>query len=201
MRTGGRVLTLLAVLVSLAGCGGHPALRQPPLPEPVIAPPATTTPSSVPPCATGLRFVTDQSEAAMGLRLMRVKAVNCGAEPVQLTGYPVVRLMDERYQPLAVEILRGSGGISDVPGFDAPPQPVTLQPGQTALSRFMWKNTQATLDPPVVGRHVDVQVGAVWQALIPKWSELVAEPKGEPQITIDLGSTGRLGVEAWRPAD
>lgn len=128
----------------------------------------------------------------MGLRVMSVEAVNCGTQPVQLNGYPHVRLLDEQWQPLDVEIISGSGGIAQVEGFDDPPQPITVQPGERAKSAFLWRNTHTSMDPPQVGSHVDIAAapGGAWQTLIP------VSP--DARINIDLGSTGRIGVRAWR---
>lgn len=192
MRSGGRILVLLAALVGLASCGTHAAIRQVPLPDPVVPQQVSlVTPTPEPSCDTGLRFTTNSTDAAMGLRVMSVEVFNCGTQPVRLDGYPQVRLLDERWQPLDVEILAGSGGISRVDGFDDPPQPITVQPGERARSAFMWRNTHASMDPPLVGSHVDIAAapGGTWQTLI------AVSP--ESRINIDLGSTGRLGVRAW----
>src|SRR5687768_12280452 len=118
MKPGGRILVLLVALVGLAACGARP--DAPPLPEPAAARPISlSTPASdEPSCATGLRFVTGYTDAAMGLRLMSIEMVNCGTQPVELNGYPQVKLLDERWQKLDVEIINGSGGISRVDGFD-----------------------------------------------------------------------------------
>ncbi|WP_154697452.1 DUF4232 domain-containing protein [Lentzea guizhouensis] len=189
MRPGGGVLVVTALLAVLASCGGQAALHQEPM---LPLTPAPTTPSpSEQPCANGLRFTTNGGDAAMGLRVMSVEVVNCGTQPVQLNGHPAVRLLDERWQPLDVAILPGSGGISRVDGFDDPPRPITVQPGERARSAFMWRNTHTTLDPPQVGSHVDIAAapGGAWQSLV------AVAP--EQNINIDLGSTGKLGVRAW----
>ncbi|MGZ3143293.1 DUF4232 domain-containing protein [Lentzea chajnantorensis] len=179
---------MVTALVALASCGRHTALRQ----EPVLPPPALTTAAPAEPaCTGGLRFTTSGGDAATGLRVMAVEVVNCGTEPVQLNGHPQVRLLDERWQPLDVAVLPGSGGIARLEGFDDPPQPITVQPGERARSAILWRNTHTTLDPPQVGSHVDLAAapGGAWQSLVP-----VAP---ERSINIDLGSTGRIGVRAW----
>jgi hypothetical protein len=190
MRTGGRILVLSAVLAGLAGCGTRPVVAQ--APEPLAQPVSLTTPSSEPPaCDTGLRFTTEVTEAAMGLRVMSVQLFNCGTQPVQLNGYPQVKLLDDRWQPLEAEIINGSGGVAAVEGFDNPPQPITVPPGERANSAFVWRNTHASIDPPLVGSHVDIAAvpGGTWQPL------QSVGPHGA--INIDLGSTGRMGVRAW----
>ncbi len=189
MRPGGGLLVVVAVLATLTSCGRHAAVRH----DPVLPPPvARSTPvPSEPVCAGGLRFTTDGGDEASGLRVLSVEVVNCGTEPVQLNGRPQVRLLDERWQPLDVAVLPGSGGIAQVGGFDDPPQPITVRPGERARSAFLWRNTHTSFDPPQVGSHVDIAAapGGTWQSLVP------VSPARD--INIDLGSTGRMGVRAW----
>src|SRR5687767_10670018 len=191
MKPGGRILVLLVALAGLAACGARP--DAPPVPEPGGARPISlSTPTSdEPSCATGLRFVTGYTSAAMGLRLMSVEVVNCGTEPVELNGHPQVKLLDEDRQQLDVEIINGSGGISRVDGFDDAPQPIVVQPGESAKTGFLWRNTHASIDPPQVGKHVDIAAapGGTFGQLL--------EASSERNINIDLGSTGRMGVRAW----
>lgn len=182
---------LVAALVSLVGCSsGADAL---PDWEPEVARPISqTTPSSAAPsCGTGLRFTEVSGDSAMGLRVRGIEVVNCGAQPIELNGYPQVKLLDEQWQQLDVQILDGAGGIALVEGFDIAPQPITLQPGERAKSGFIWRNTNTSIDPPLVGRHIDI-------AAVPggQWQSLVAMPPGE-DFHVDLGSTGRMGVQAW----
>jgi hypothetical protein len=182
---------LVAVLMSLAACGSRPEAS--PVGEPEVARPISLITPTVaePSCESGLRFAMVSGDSAMGLRVRDVEVVNCGAQPIQLNGYPQVKLLDEQWQQLDVQILDGSGGISRVEGFDDAPQPITLQPGERAKSGFIWKNTNTSIDPPLIGRHVDIAVaqGGTWQPLVPM-------PPGD-DFYIDLGSTGRMGVRAW----
>ncbi|HEX7307882.1 DUF4232 domain-containing protein [Lentzea sp.] len=147
--------------------------------------------SEDPGCAAGVRFTSNYTEAASGLRVMSVEVANCGAEPVHLNGYPQVSLFDVERRPLDVAILEGTGGITFLPGFNDPPQPITVQPGETAGSEFVWRNTNTSLEPPQVAEHVELatEPGAVRQPL-------VAVPP-QQRIYINLGSTGRMGVRAW----
>ncbi|KOV79970.1 DUF4232 domain-containing protein [Nocardia sp. NRRL S-836] len=189
MRPGGGLLVVVALLATLTSCGRHAAIRQDPVLPPPVARSAPTQPE--PACADGLRFTTEGGDAASGLRVMSVEVVNCGTEPVQLNGHPQVRLLDERWQPLDVSVLPGSGGIAQVGGFDDPPQPITVRPGERARSAFLWRNTHTTTGPPQVGSHVDIAAapGGAWQSLVP------VSPARD--INIDLGNTGRVGVRAW----
>jgi Protein of unknown function (DUF4232) len=170
MKPGGRILVLLAVLAGLS-----------------VSPMASAEPL----CDNGLQFTTTDGDAAMGLRVMQVQVRNCGTEALQLNGYPQVQLLDEERQPMVVDILEGSGGISSVDGFDAPPQPITVQPGETAKTAFMWKNTNTGEVPPQVGWYADMAAapGGVWYELAP------LPPR--TSMHIDLGTTGRMGVQAW----
>lgn len=142
-------------------------------------------------CDNGLRFTTNDTSAAMGLRVMSVEVSNCGTEAAQLNGYPQVKVLDEQRAQLDVAVLEGSGGIAAIEGFDDAPQPITVQPGETAKSAFVWRNTHASEEPPLVGEHVDVAAvpGGAWQPLE------ATSPQG--RILVDLGSTGRIGVRAW----
>lgn len=151
----------------------------------------TVSQADEPSCETGLRFTANGTSAAMGLRLMSVEVTNCGSEPLELNGYPQVKVLDAQHEQLDVAVLEGSGGIAAVDGFDAAPQPITVPPGESAKSAFLWRNTHASEEPPLVGKHVDIAAvaGDTWQPLVPT--------SQQGSISIDLGSTGRIGVQAW----
>ncbi|MFS8098571.1 DUF4232 domain-containing protein [Lentzea alba] len=179
MRAGGSILAVFAVLAGLVASGSGS----------VAAPVSPNTPADS--CETGLRFSEGDGDAAMGLRVVSIKVFNCGTQPVEFNGYPQIKLFDEEKQPLTVEILDGSGGISQVDGFDDPPVPFTLQPGETAKSAFMWKNRNTSGEPSQNARYLDIAAapGGTWQALEPF--------PPDTRVFIDLGDTGRLGVKAW----
>ncbi|MDX8047955.1 DUF4232 domain-containing protein [Lentzea sp. BCCO 10_0798] len=151
----------------------------------------TVSQAEEPSCETGLRFTANGTGAAMGLRMMSVEVTNCGSEPLELNGYPQVKVLDAQHEQLDVAILEGSGGIAAIEGFDDAPQPITVAPGESAKSAFLWRNTHASVDPPLVGKHVDIAAAAgdTWQPLVPT--------SQQGSILIDLGSTGRIGVQAW----
>ncbi|MFI8392675.1 DUF4232 domain-containing protein [Streptomyces sp. NPDC085540] len=141
------------------------------------------------PCPEGgVRLAEGEGNAAMGLRVVDFQLVNCGSAAYRLEGYPEVRLLDAEDRPLQVDIGHGTNGVTSSPDDgDAPPRPVTLQPGQAATTALMWRNlvTDSTV-PAAEGRVL----------------ELVPKP-GAPRLTlrlsapVDLGDTGKLGLGAW----
>ncbi|MFF8448887.1 DUF4232 domain-containing protein [Streptomyces leeuwenhoekii] len=134
---------------------------------------------------SGVRLTADEGDAAMGLRVVGLRLENCGGRPYSLDGYPALELLGEDRKPVAgVEVVRGSGGIAQVAGFDDPPRPVTLEPGETASAGLMWRNT-TEFGTPV---HVP-------------YVRVTARPGADPVTVtpeLDLGTTGTLGVRAWR---
>lgn len=148
--------------------------------------PADEAPSTAGPCPpSGVRVTSDDGEAAMGLRVVGLHLRNCSTRAHRLDGYPRVRLLDEDRKPVTgVEILHGSGGISTGTGFDAPPRTVILQPGESASSGLMWRNT-VTHGTPVNVPYVSViqKPGAAPVTVTPE---------------LDLGTTGKLGVSPWK---
>ncbi|MBH1937599.1 DUF4232 domain-containing protein [Streptomyces sp. AV19] len=133
---------------------------------------------------SGFRLTADDGDAAMGLRVVGLHLENCGTRPRRLDGHPLLELLDEDRKPVpGVDVLRGGGDIALVTGFDDPPRPVDLKPGETGFARLMWRNTTGAGDPVNVP-YVRVR----------------AEPGSRPLTVIpelDLGTTGKLGVSAW----
>ncbi|AJP02917.1 hypothetical protein TU94_16965 [Streptomyces cyaneogriseus subsp. noncyanogenus] len=134
---------------------------------------------------SGVRLTADEGDAAMGLRVVGLRLENCGSRPYSLDGYPALELLGEDRKPVAgVRVVRGSGGIAQVTGFDDPPRPVTLEPGETASAGLMWRNT-TEFGTPVHVPYVRVTAG-------PGADPVTVTPE------LDLGTTGTLGVRAWR---
>nr|WP_308401056.1 DUF4232 domain-containing protein [Streptomyces sp. AC512_CC834] len=134
---------------------------------------------------SGLRLTADRGDAAMGLRVVGLHLENCGTRTYSLEGYPVLQLLDAERQPVdGIEILRGTDGIPMAGGDDGPPGPVTLRPGESAVSGLAWRNTtqfgEAVTVPYV---RVRAEAGADAVTVAPH---------------LDLGTTGELGVRAWR---
>ncbi|MBK3630972.1 DUF4232 domain-containing protein [Streptomyces sp. MBT49] len=150
--------------------------------------PADEAPAEAGVCPTsGVRLTADDGDAAMGLRVVGLVLENCGERDYTLDGYPQVSLLDEDREPVeGVRVLKGSGGIATVAGFDDPPRPVTLKPGQRASAGLMWRNTTGS------GTAVDVPYVRV------------RARSGADPVTVtphlDLGTTGKLGVGPWRAA-
>nr|WP_280697506.1 DUF4232 domain-containing protein [Kitasatospora sp. GP82] len=101
-----------------------------------------TFPTTPRPCPeTGARLRTGDTEAAMGLRVMTVELVNRGKPPYALDGCPTVRVLDDSLEPFDVYVSHGSSAISTIERFDAGPTPLTVRPGETAVTRPTWRNT------------------------------------------------------------
>lgn len=188
------------LLAGAAGCETPPAPKAAPGPTAAPKKTPTSTPSAPAspaapepapePCPEGgVRLVEGSGDAVMGLRLEGYRLVNCGTDEYVLEGYPQVRLLDKQDQLLEVAIGHGSAPItSEVPAVDAPPERVTLAPGQTASMALLWRDriTDVTV-PPVEG-----------------WVLEVTPKPGAPRLglrltrPVDLGNTGQLGVGPWK---
>ena len=124
----------------------------------------------------------------MGLRVLGITLVNCGPRTYRLTGYPVVRSLDDDRKALKVRVLHGVKEIvgSAMP-WDGPPKPVVLKPGQQAGTAVAWRNTYNDIrKPPVTVTFLVIAplAGRPFQTIAPTGG-------------LDLGSTGRIGVSAW----
>jgi hypothetical protein len=188
-----------------AGCGGdgaegasdghEPSTTDAPS-TPTTAPASTVpAPPACPPSGAAVSVLV--TDAAMGLRYMVLALTNCGAEAYTVAGYPEIVLLDEDGQPYdAVEVLHGAGSVTGEDGyctpsgrFDDGPQTVQLAPGEAAQVGVAWRNT--TTD------EFDLLVNAPVMAIVPG-------PGEQPQhltldAPVDLGTTGRLALSAWRP--
>ncbi|MFE1836745.1 DUF4232 domain-containing protein [Streptomyces sviceus] len=134
---------------------------------------------------SGMHLYADEGDAAMGLRAVGLHLVNCGTRPMRLNGYPKLTIQDEDHRPVdGVRILQGTDQISTGLGGDSGPQPVVLRPGEAAVAGLAWRNTTQSGEP------VNAPYVRVW-----------AEPAADPVMVVpelDLGTTGKLGVGAWR---
>lgn len=137
--------------------------------------------------ASGIRVSIDQGDAAMGLRVVGLHLDNCGTRTYTVEGYPLLELLDEDRAPVdGVKILEGSAEISTGVGPEGPPGPVTLKPGEEATSALVWRNTTqmgTAVNVPYV--RVRAKAGADPVTVTPN---------------LDLGTTGKLGVNAWAKA-
>ncbi|MFG3295363.1 DUF4232 domain-containing protein [Streptomyces sp. NPDC048179] len=151
--------------------------------------PADEAPAETGACpASGLRLWADDGDAAMGLRVVGLHLENCGKRDYALDGYPVLSLLDDDREPVdGIRILHGGAAIAMGTGFDDPPRPLVLKPGETALSGLIWRNTT------LAGTAVNVP-----------YVRVLAKPGAAPVTVspgLDLGTTGKLGVGAWKRAD
>ncbi|MFD1150572.1 DUF4232 domain-containing protein [Saccharothrix hoggarensis] len=169
------------VLVLLSAC------------TPVPGQPEPAPSRSADACPHGVEYDVLAQEAAMGLRVLSLRATNCGAEAVELNGYPSVTVLDAERAPLLVAVGQGSFGISAVTAFDAPPQPVVVGPGESARTGLLWRNTYTDVSaPPAVGEHLEIAVAAGRPAQVYTPLDEHRHP-----VTLDLGSTGKVGVMPW----
>lgn len=151
--------------------------------------PAGEAPADPDTCpASGIRVYADKGDAAMGLRVMGLHLDNCGTRTYTVEGYPLLELLDDGFEPVdGVDILDGTGEISTGLGYDGPPQPVTLEPGESARASLAWRNTTE------MGTAVNVPYVRV------------RAKEGADPVTVtpnlDLGTTGRLGVGPWAKAE
>ncbi|MER5795276.1 DUF4232 domain-containing protein [Streptomyces sp. NPDC001980] len=157
--------------------------------EKVSKVPAAEAPARTGACpASGVRLWADDGDAAMGLRVVGLHLENCGKRDYTLDGYPELSLLDDDREPVdGIRILHGGAAIATGTGFDGPPTPLVLKPGETALSGLIWRNTT------LAGTAVNVP-----------YVRVLAKPGAAPVMVtpdLDLGTTGKLGVGAWKRAE
>jgi hypothetical protein len=156
-------------------------------PSPVGVVPSAAAAVTCPP--EGVRVEPGTGDAASGLRVLGITLTNCGKRTYRIDGYPAVRSLDKDRTALDVQVLKGVAEIAGpIPEWNAPPQPVTLKPGQRATAVVAWRNTYDNLEhPPVDVTFLEVA------PLAGRPAQVIAPDNG-----LDLGSTGRIGVSAWR---
>ena len=190
-----RLVVPLAFAVLLVGCA-RPARSSISEPRAFPSGPVLSAPGQVTPSASavtcppeGVRLEVGRGDAAMGLRVVGITLVNCGSRTYRLNGYPAVRSLDDDRRAVTVRVLHGVKEIvgSAMP-WDGPPKSVVLEPGQRAGTAVAWRNTYDDIrEPPVTVRFLDIA------PLAGRASQVIDAPGG-----LDLGSTGRMGVSAWR---
>jgi hypothetical protein len=117
----------------------------------------------------------------MGLRAVGLTLTNCGNKTYRLNGYPEVSLFDEDGSQVKVKV-RHDGTEVGLP--QDRPKPLSVRPGETAISTMSWRNT--------------VTFGDVERPAL-----LVAAPDAETEgnkfpLDVDLGTTGRITLTSWR---
>ncbi|MGW8948715.1 DUF4232 domain-containing protein [Streptomyces sp. NPDC055709] len=202
-----RMVILAAVAALTAGCGlpaeldreadpartGAQERPRPAVTAPAANAPAATAPASGAPTGagcpdTGARVSTGMVTAAMGLRATTVTLTNCGERDQRLNGYPDVRVRDVEHRPMNVTVLKGPGPITQLE--DPGPHPVTLKPGESAYSVFVWRYS-AVDTATLRGSGVYVEIAPVAGA---------ARQTVQPEGGLDIGETGMLGTTAWQKA-
>jgi hypothetical protein len=178
-------------LALLAGCGARPAASVPDL---TATPTTRTTPPKLG-CTGGVRFSLTGGDAAMGIRVVTIEMVNCGSRAFTVNGYPGVRLFDEEHNPIQVDVGQGSASVASVPEFDNPPAEVILQPGEKARSGLLWRNLVIDGRGAAMTAFFLEATPADGQA----WQEVTVRD-GASGAHIDIGTTGRVAVQAWQKA-
>ncbi|WP_246025230.1 DUF4232 domain-containing protein [Saccharopolyspora antimicrobica] len=174
----GRAGVLLAGVAVLAACTG-------PEPSPPPEPAPTSEPAGCP--ESGVEITAGQVDTAMFSRAMGIVMTNCGTGEYTVNGFPVVRVLDADQQPLDIAVGNGSRPVSAPDSYDAPPEPVTLRPGEQVTARVLWRNeVTSSTEAAVTGRYLEIAPAEGEPAQ-------VVEPDGG----VDLGTTGRLAVNAW----
>ncbi|MFC5286608.1 DUF4232 domain-containing protein [Actinokineospora guangxiensis] len=155
-------------------------------PAPTSSPAPTSVVDACP--ASGTTLSVGEVEGASGLRAAGIFLTNCDTRPHTVEGFPAVRVLDESGAPMDVLTGNGSEPVSSPDAFDAPARPITLAPGERATARVLWRSQVTSATAPVLrGRYLEV-------APAPGAPSARLEPRGG----IDLGTTGRIAVNAWR---
>ncbi|MFI8347450.1 DUF4232 domain-containing protein [Streptomyces sp. NPDC085596] len=148
--------------------------------------PSAEAPAPGGPCpATGVRVYADQGDAAMGLRMVGLHLENCGKEPYTLDGRPELEIIDADHKPVGGIQVLPSAQVAQLGGPPDVVRSLTLRPGERALSGIVWRNTVEAFGGAVNAPYLRVRAKA-------GAAPVMVTPE------LDLGTTGRLGVEAWR---
>lgn len=135
---------------------------------------------------TGVLVSTGTVNAAMGLRAMPVTLTNCGKRDHRLNGYPDVRVRDVDHERMDVTVLKGPEPITQLD--DPGPHPVTLTPGESARSVFVWRYSAVdTATRRGSGVYVEIAPAAG-----------VDRQTVQPEGGLDIGDSGLLGTTAWQ---
>ncbi|MFF7382493.1 DUF4232 domain-containing protein [Streptomyces griseoluteus] len=148
--------------------------------------PSAEAPAPGGPCpASGVRVYADAGDAAMGLRMVGLHLENCGKEPYAVDGRPELEIIDAGHERVEGVRIVPSAEVAPLDGTPDVARPLTLRPGERALSGIVWRNTVeafgGAVDAPYL--RVRAKAGAAPVTVTPE---------------LDLGTTGRLGVQAWR---
>ncbi|WP_211264206.1 DUF4232 domain-containing protein [Streptosporangium amethystogenes] len=180
-----RLGLLLTTATLVTSCGTPPPAKPlPPASLDLTPSPSVSRTSACP--KSGAVITTGEIDAAMGLRALNIVLTNCGTRAYRVNGYPTIRVLDGDGKPLDVKVSRGSSSIALIDDFDATPKPATLKPGEKTVAGLVWRNT--VLDSPVAPVNGS-------------YLEITPAPGERSQIVpqhIDLGTTGKLGVTAWK---
>lgn len=193
-----RRITLLLLVPVLAACSWRPFQYRPededragPPPETVVSaasvdgraePPPETAVGAAPVCVQGARITAGETNGAAGLRATGIELHNCGKQPFDVDGYPVVDVLDAERVRLDVRAVHGDDQTGRGP---VAPVRITVRPGESVRASLVWRNL--TTGAAVTGAFLSVAVAA-------------GQPRHELPMVVDVGSTGRVSVGPWTAA-
>jgi hypothetical protein len=153
-------------------------------PETPATPYSTVTDQADQPCPPGgLTSSVGFTDAAMGLRWVRLTVKNCGSVARTVRGYPDLAVVDEFQRPLDVTVKHGEAGSDGTP-LPAP-RSFRLKPGKTLMSALTWRNTVTMTvenDRMVKAGGVLITTGELEQIFM---------------AYLDVGSSGNVFVSPW----
>ncbi|MFF0225341.1 DUF4232 domain-containing protein [Streptomyces sp. NPDC004629] len=187
-----RVLASVAPKATVTGTVGMPALPTGTVGGArvevvkVRSVPTEEAPAPGGPCpSSGVRVYADEGDAAMGLRVVRLRLENCGTDTYHIEGYPRLSVLDDAHRTVeGLRILHDGSSVAGSTGADGPPGPLALKPGEGAHAGLVWRNTVLS------GTPVNAPYVRVW-----------AKPGAAPVMVtpeLDLGTTGKLAVGPWK---
>ncbi|MEU4295062.1 DUF4232 domain-containing protein [Kribbella sp. NPDC026596] len=175
---------LTAVLLVLSGCGTEtaaggipkrtPTQHATPTPRPTPTPPPPTCPAS------GVSISVGDFDASVGHRAVIARLTNCRPEPITVTGYPDVTVLDSKRTTMKVTVTHGTSYMAIDPG----PTKLRLRKGESAQAAIAWSST--------VEIGGDNQNGAYLSVARAKHEKPTVWP-----VVTDIGTTGKIALTAW----
>jgi hypothetical protein len=119
-------------------------------------------------------------DASVGHRAVIAKLTNCRSEPITVTGYPGVTVLDSKRRTMKVTVAHGTSYMAIDPG----PTKLRLRKGQTAQAAIAWSSTVEIGGDNETGAYLSVARGAQNPPVV--WP-----------VTTDIGTTAKITLTAW----